>query len=63
MNSRIDGNNITGEAAAMQLISQVKFSGLTPLGTALQNKILEPLVLGPARAGRLQKPVLVIVRL
>ena len=29
MNSRVDGNNINGEAAAMQLVSQVKFSGLT----------------------------------
>ncbi|KAM0752926.1 hypothetical protein T439DRAFT_323542 [Meredithblackwellia eburnea MCA 4105] len=60
MNSKIEGNNINNEQAALALVSQVKFSGLTPLGTALQNKILEPLVLGPARAGRLQKPVLVI---
>ena len=29
MNSRVDGNNINGEAAAMNLINQVKFSGLT----------------------------------
>lgn len=60
MNSRVEGNNIASEAAALALMQQVKFSGLTPLGTALQQKILEPLVLGPARAGRLQKPVLVI---
>jgi hypothetical protein len=34
--------------------------GLTPLGTSLDKKILQPLVLGPARAGQLQKPVVVI---
>lgn len=33
MNSRVDGNNINSEQAAQQLVSQVKFSGLTPLGT------------------------------
>lgn len=60
MNSRVEGNGINSEAAAMQLINQVKFSGLTPLGTALDQKILQPLVLGPARAGRLTKPVLII---
>lgn len=29
MNSRVDGNGITSEQAAMNLVSQVKFSGLT----------------------------------
>ncbi|SCV73251.1 BQ2448_7176 [Microbotryum intermedium] len=60
MNSRVEGNGINCESAAMQLINQVKFSGLTPLGQALDEKVLQPLVLGPARAGRLQKPVVVI---
>ncbi|KAL8293601.1 hypothetical protein RQP46_000302 [Phenoliferia psychrophenolica] len=60
MNSKIEGNNINSEAAALALINQVKFSGLTPLGTSLQQKILAPLVLGPAQQGRLQKPVLII---
>lgn len=32
MNSRIEGNNINSEQAALALVSQVKFSGLTPLG-------------------------------
>lgn len=77
LNSRIEGNvssspfhekttltprqNIANEQAAIDLVTQVKFSGLTPLGTELQRKILEPLVLSPARQGRLQKPVLVII--
>jgi hypothetical protein len=60
MNNQVEGNGLKNEQQAMDLISRVKFSGLTPLGTGLQQKILEPLVLGPARAGRLQKPVLII---
>lgn len=31
------------------------------MGTSLDKKILQPLVLAPARAGTLQKPVVVIV--
>jgi hypothetical protein len=60
LNSVIQGNNIKGEQQVQQMISQVKFSGLTPLAREMQNKILGPLVLQPARAGQLQKPVLVI---
>ncbi|KAK4049947.1 hypothetical protein OIV83_003771 [Microbotryomycetes sp. JL201] len=60
MNSRIEGNNITSEAAATQLVNQVKFSGLTPLGTALDQKVLQPLLLGPARSNMLKKPLLVV---
>lgn len=60
MNSNLQGDNISTEAQAMQLVNQVKFSGLTPLGTSLMNKVLQPLVLGPARQGTLQKPVVVI---
>ncbi|KDE02359.1 hypothetical protein MVLG_07080, partial [Microbotryum lychnidis-dioicae p1A1 Lamole] len=53
MNSRVEGNGINSESGAMQLIENVKFSGLTPLGQALDEKVLQPLVLGP-------KPVVVI---
>lgn len=60
MNSNVQGNNITNEQQAMQLLQQVKFSGLTPLGTNLMNKVIQPLVLNPARSGQLQKPVVVI---
>jgi Mg-chelatase subunit ChlD len=45
----------------MQLISQIRFSGLTPLGTSLDQKVLQPLLLNPARQGQLRKPMLVIV--
>ena len=60
MNNRTEGNNITTENQALQLVQQIKFSGLTPLGTQMWQKILQPLVLGPARSGSLQKPVVVI---
>ncbi|WWC92604.1 uncharacterized protein L201_007563 [Kwoniella dendrophila CBS 6074] len=60
LNSQLQGNNINSEQAALQLVGQVKFSGLTPLGTSLDQKILQPLLLGPARANALQKPLLVI---
>jgi len=60
MNNRLEGNNIASEQQALQLVQQVKFSGLTPLGTGMWNKIIQPLVLGPARANALQKPVLII---
>lgn len=60
MNSRVEGNGIHDEQQVEQLVSQVKFAGLTPLGREMQNKVLGPLVLQPARSGQLQKPVLVI---
>ncbi|GAA5996525.1 hypothetical protein JCM5350_001123 [Sporobolomyces pararoseus] len=60
MNSRVEGNGLRTEQEANNLVSQVRFSGLTPLGTNLNNKVLEPLVLGPARARQLKKPVLII---
>ena len=34
--------------------------GLTPLASSLWSKIIQPLVIGPARSNALQKPVLVI---
>ncbi|TYJ51947.1 hypothetical protein B9479_007461 [Cryptococcus floricola] len=60
MNSRIEGNHINSEQEALRLVSQIQFSGLTPLGTSLWQKILQPLVVGPAQQGRLVKPVLVV---
>ncbi|WVF68316.1 hypothetical protein IAT40_003081 [Kwoniella sp. CBS 6097] len=60
LNSNLQGNNINSEQGALQLVQQVKFSGLTPLGTSLDQKILQPLLLGPARSNSLQKPLLVI---
>jgi hypothetical protein len=60
LNSAAEGNSISNEHQVLELMSRVKFQGLTEVGTKLRDKILDPLVLGPARAGRLRKPVLVI---
>ncbi|KAL9014912.1 MAG: hypothetical protein Q9173_000467 [Seirophora scorigena] len=65
-NPAIDGfdmrrlDRIQNEQTVEQIISKTLFSGLTPLGSELRNKVIDPLVLSPARAGQLQKPVLVI---
>lgn len=49
----IEGNGIRDSQGAMDLIGRVRFSGLTPLGTAMEQKIINPLVVRPAKAGRL----------
>ncbi|KAJ9091827.1 hypothetical protein QFC19_008941 [Naganishia cerealis] len=61
MNSRVEGNGINSEQGALRLVDQVRFSGLTPLGTQLDAKIIQPLLLGPARAGQLKKPLLIVI--
>lgn len=60
MNSHEQGNSIRNEQQVNEMVARVKFSGLTPMGTQLDAKVLQPLVLGPARSGQLRKPVLVI---
>ncbi|KAI9799855.1 MAG: hypothetical protein M1833_003777 [Piccolia ochrophora] len=74
MNSNITGDlrklpNQPPEALVAQvedLVSRVQFSGLTPMGTNLRSKIIDPKVVGPARdpsrygQANLKKPILVI---
>lgn len=60
MNSMEVGDGIRSADDVNRLVARVRFQGLTPLGTNLRNKVLEPMVIGPARAGRLEKPVLII---
>jgi hypothetical protein len=60
MNSTVQGNNIRTEQEVERLISQVQFKGLTPMGTQLRAKVLEPLVVQKAKSHQLRKPVLVI---
>lgn len=61
MNSNEQGNGIRNPQQVEELIGRIRFQGLTPMGRELQNKVLQPLVLGAARAGQLRKPVLVII--
>jgi hypothetical protein len=60
LNSQTEGNGIKNEQQVQELMTRVKFQGLTPVGTKLEEKILTPLVVGPAQARTLRKPVLVI---
>jgi hypothetical protein len=60
MNSPDQGNGIRNEQQVNEMVARTRFSGLTPMGRELQNKILGPLVLQAARSGALRKPVLVI---
>jgi hypothetical protein len=60
MNSDRQGNRIRTKQQVEELVASVGFKGLTPMGTSLKHKVLEPLVLEPVRRGQLQKPVLVI---
>ncbi|KAK2813365.1 hypothetical protein FQN50_000680 [Emmonsiellopsis sp. PD_5] len=60
MNSDKQGNNIKNERDVEHLMTTFLPNGMTPLGTKLLEKVLEPLVVAPARAGQLRKPVLVI---
>ncbi|KAJ6008300.1 hypothetical protein N7540_012276 [Penicillium herquei] len=60
MNSQEMGDGIRSADDVNRLVSRVRFSGLTPLGTGLRSKVIDPMIVAPARAGRLDKPVLVI---
>lgn len=53
-------DNIKSEQEVEMLVSSIPFKGLTPLGTELGRKVLEPFVISKAVAGNLQKPVMVI---
>jgi hypothetical protein len=61
MNSNIQGDHIKTEGQAAAIVDQVRFEDVTPLATSLKNKILDPYVYGPHRAGMLRKPILVII--
>lgn len=56
--TELDG--IRAEQQIEQIFTKVSFSGLTPLGTQLNAKVLEPLVLAKARRNALEKPILII---
>jgi len=60
MNSNVEGNGIRSPADVASLLSQVQYSGLTPLATSLGSKVLKPIVFSLAASGQLAKPVLII---
>lgn len=60
MNSDVQGNSVRSPADVQSLLSQVQYSGLTPLATSLSSKVLAPIVFSLASSGQLAKPVLII---
>lgn len=59
-NGRPLQDGIASEAQIESIMRGVQFKGLTPMGTALRNKVIDEIVLSKARSNQLRKPVLVI---
>lgn len=57
INSSIEGNSITTKDQIKDLISQIKFSGATPIGTNLEKKIIKPFAIKT----KLNKPLLIFI--
>ncbi|KNG46660.1 hypothetical protein TW65_06664 [Stemphylium lycopersici] len=53
-------DGVATEAQIDEIMHGVQFKGLTPMGTSLQRKVIDEIVLQKARSGQMQKPVLVI---
>ncbi|TKA76994.1 hypothetical protein B0A49_01980 [Cryomyces minteri] len=53
-------NNVRSEQQIEQIVANVQFKGLTPMGTELRKKVIDGIVLDNARRGTLRKPILVI---
>ncbi|KAL9598830.1 MAG: hypothetical protein Q9219_004249 [cf. Caloplaca sp. 3 TL-2023] len=53
-------DRIQSDQTLRYIADQIPFKGLTPLGTNLRQRVIDPLVLGPARSGAMRKPVLVL---
>ncbi|KAH9249137.1 hypothetical protein BASA81_013161 [Batrachochytrium salamandrivorans] len=61
MNSQLVVHGVSTAEHVKEALSKVRFSGMTPLGTQFKTKVLEPLVVAPARNGTLTKPVLTVI--
>ena len=53
------GDGIRSAAEADAYIRSLKFSGMTALGTAIEQRVITPFVVQPAQQHLLSKPVLV----
>jgi uncharacterized protein YegL len=60
INANVQGDNVRTAIDAQRFVQSLKFSGMTPLGTQLENRILKPMVFEPIKRRSLQKPVLVV---
>ncbi len=53
--------NIRSEQQIDQLMRNVQFKGLTPMGTELRNKVIDGILIPKVRGGQYRKPTLVIM--
>lgn len=53
-------DGVATEAQVAEIMRGVNFKGLTPMGTSMDKKVIQEIVLPKARSGQMQKPVLVI---
>ena len=53
-------SGIRSEQQVDQIMSTKRYKGLTPFGTRLRERVLDPLVMPKIRGNQLQKPVLII---
>ena len=60
MNSNVNGDGLRNAQDVEQLFQKIQFNGMTPLGTNLDKKIIQPFVIGQARSNSMAKPILVI---
>ncbi|WOO81659.1 uncharacterized protein LOC62_03G005182 [Vanrija pseudolonga] len=62
-NSNVEGNNIKAESQVGELVDRAKNTSGTPMGTSLDEKVLKPLLVKPAKSliKKLKKPLLIIV--
>jgi hypothetical protein len=61
MNNNTEGNGIRNATETDQLMKTVSYLGMTPIGTKLEQKLLEPFVYEPIRNGTFTKPIVVYV--
>jgi hypothetical protein len=61
MNGSTQADGLRSTADVQRLFTSVTFNGTTPLGTQLDAKVLQPVIVQRANSGSLSKPVLVIV--
>jgi len=53
-------SGIRSEQQVQQLLAQKRYKGLTPFGTELRKKVVDPILVSRLNSGRMEKPLLVI---
>ncbi|KAI8808120.1 hypothetical protein BJ742DRAFT_291269 [Cladochytrium replicatum] len=61
MKEQREGDNLRTPDECDALISSIRFAGMTPLGTALEQRVIRPFVIDRVNSQTMKKPVLVII--